>query len=59
MNTLLLLLLFIFGGVALMVVFGEKFAKPLEPEKLQRISRWIIPLVALSIVIQMFRYWWN
>ncbi len=59
MNTLLLILLFIFGGVALMVVLGEKFAKPMEPEKLQRISRWIIPLVALSIVIQMFRYWWN
>ena len=59
MNSLLLILLFIFGGVALMVVLGEKFAKPMEPEKLQRISRWIIPLVALSIVIQMFRYWWN
>lgn len=59
MNTLLLLLLFIFGGVALMVVLGEKFAKPMEPDKLQRISRWILPLVALSILIQMFRYWWN
>ena len=59
MNTLFLILLFIFGGVALMVVLGEKFAKPMEPEKLQRISRWIIPLVGLSIVIQMFRYWWN
>jgi len=59
MNTLLLLLLFIFGGVALMVVLGEKFAKPLPPEKLQRLSRWILPLVGLSILIQMFRYWWN
>jgi hypothetical protein len=59
MNTLLLLLLFIFGGVALMVVLGEKFAKPMEPEKLQRITRWILPLVALSILIQMFRYWWE
>ncbi len=59
MNTLLLLLLFIFGGVALMVVLGEKFAKPLPPEKLRRLSRWILPLVGLSILIQMFRYWWN
>jgi hypothetical protein len=57
MNTLLLLLLFIFGGVALMVVLGERFAKPLEPEKMQRISRWILPLVGVAIVLQMFRYW--
>ncbi len=59
MDTLLLILLFIFGGVALMVVLGERFAKPMEPEKLQRITRWILPLVGLSIVVQMFRYWWN
>ena len=41
-----------------MVVVGEKVAKPMEPEKLQRITRWILPLVGLSIVIQMFRYLW-
>ena len=57
MNTLLMLLLFIFGGVALMVVLGEKFAKPMEPGKLQKITRWILPLVGLSILIQMIRYW--
>ena len=57
MNTLVVILLFIFGGVALMVVVGEKFAKPMEPEQLRRITRWILPLVALSILIQMFRYW--
>ena len=59
MNTLFMLLLFIFGGVALMVVLGERFGKPMEPEKLQRVTRWIIPLVALAIVIQMFRYYWS
>jgi hypothetical protein len=57
MNTLLMLLLFIFGGVALMVVLGERFAKPMEPGKLQQITRWILPLVGLSIFIQMIRYW--
>ncbi len=57
MNTLFMLLLFIFGGVALMVVLGEKFAKPMEPEKLHKLTRWIIPLMALAIVIQMIRYW--
>ncbi len=57
MNTLFMLLLFIFGGVALMVVLGERFGKSMEPEQMQRVTRWIIPLVALAIVIQMFRYW--
>ena len=57
MNTLFILLLFIFGGVALMVILGERFAKPMEPEQMQRISRWILPLVAVAIIIQMLRYW--
>ena len=57
MDALLLILLFIFVGVALMVVLGEKFAKPMEPEKLQRITRWIWPLVMISILVQVFRYY--
>ena len=56
MNTLFVLLLFIFGGVALMVVLGERFAKPMEPEQMQRLSRWIIPLVAIAIIAQMINY---
>lgn len=56
MNNLLLLLLFIFGGVALMVVLGERFAKPMEPEKVAKLSRWIIPLVAVAIIVQMINY---
>ena len=58
MNTLLLILLFIFGGVALMVVLGERFAKPMEPEQLQKITRWILPLVGLSILLGLIRYFW-
>ncbi len=56
MNTLFFLLLFIFGGVALMVVLGERFAKPMEPEQVQKLSRWIMPLVALSLVISLLNY---
>ena len=59
MNTLLLLLLFIFGGVALMVVLGERFAKPMEPEKLQKITRWILPLVGISIILSLIQFYWN
>jgi cadmium resistance protein CadD (predicted permease) len=57
MNNLLLILFFIFTGVAFMVVMGERFGKPMEPERVQRVSRWILPLVAIAIVIQMLRYW--
>jgi len=52
-----MLLLFIFGGVALMVVLGERFAKPMEPEKLRKVTRWIMPLVGIAIILQLLRYW--
>ena len=51
MSTLVLLLLFVFAGVALMVVLGERFAKPADPEKMARLSRWIYPLVGVSILL--------
>ncbi len=58
MNTLVMLLLLIFGGVALMVVLGERFAKPADPERMQKLSRWIMPLVGISIVLALARYYW-
>ncbi|MEM0955298.1 MAG: hypothetical protein AAGI24_14255 [Pseudomonadota bacterium] len=54
--TLMIILLFVFGGVALMVLLGERFASPMEPEKVQRVSRWILPLVAVAIVLQILNY---
>ena len=59
MGTLFGLLLFIFGGVALMVVLGGRYAKPMAPDKMRRISRWIIPLVAISLVVQVIYLWVN
>jgi len=55
-NNLLLLLIFIFGGLALIVLVLERFAKPMEPEQVQRISRWIYPLVGLLLVLSALRY---
>ena len=57
MNDLLLLLLLIFGGVALMVVLGERFAKPIEPERMRRLSRWIYPLVGVMLVLSLVRFY--
>ncbi len=57
MDTLIILLLAIFAGVALLVVLGEKFLKPMEPGQMQKITRWILPLVALSIILQLLYTW--
>ena len=59
MNNLMLILLFVFAGVALMVVLGERFAKPADPEQMQKISRWIMPLVGLTLVLSLLKYYWN
>tara|TARA_B110000503_G_scaffold13903_1_gene18977 strand:+ start:100884 stop:101060 length:177 start_codon:yes stop_codon:yes gene_type:complete len=57
MNNLLLLLLLMFGGVALMVVLGERFAKPANPEQMRKLQRWIYPLVGLSLVLSLLKYY--
>lgn len=57
MNNLFLLLLLIFGGVALMVLLGERFAKPADPERLAQLRRWLIPLVGLMLVLSLVDYY--
>lgn len=57
MDTLLLLLLMIFGGVALMVVLGERFAKPADPQQLRKLQRWLLPLVGLALVLSLLNHY--
>jgi cadmium resistance protein CadD (predicted permease) len=59
MTTLMVLLGCIFGGVALMVILGERFAKPASPEQMQRLSRWIMPLVGLGLVLSLLNYYFR
>jgi hypothetical protein len=56
-NTLLLLLLLIFGGVALMVVLGERFAQPADPQHLRQLQRWLLPLVGLMLVLSLAHHY--
>lgn len=56
MNNLVILLLMIFGGVALMVVLGERFAKPADAEQMARLQRWIWPLLGLAAVAGAVQY---
>jgi hypothetical protein len=57
MNTLLLVLLLIFGGVALMVVLGERFAQSADPQRLRQLQRWLLPLVGLMLVLSLVQYY--
>jgi cadmium resistance protein CadD (predicted permease) len=58
MNNLMMILLFIFIGVALMVVLGERFASPADPARLAKIQRWLLPLVGLSLVLSLINHYW-
>jgi hypothetical protein len=55
---LLVLLLGIFAAVGLMVVLGERFARPASPEQMARLRRWLIPLVGASLVLSLVSYYW-
>ena len=57
MDTLLLVLLLIFGGVALMVVLGERFARPPDPQRLRQLQRWLLPLVGLMLVLSLVKHY--
>jgi|TARA_R110002012_G_scaffold300814_1_gene500799 amino acid permease len=56
--TLLIILLCVFGAVALMVVLGQRFGKPMEVEQQQKYSKilWIVVFIAIvaAIIKQMF-----
>ena len=56
MENLFKLLFYLFIAVALMVVVLERFGSPMEPEVQQKWSRWILPLCAVLLVIQLFRH---
>lgn len=47
--TLLIILLCVFGAIALMVILGEKYGKPMEVEQQQKYSKilWIVVFIAI------------
>ncbi len=57
MGNLFLALILIFGGVALMVMLGERFAKPADPEQMRRLSRWLFPLIGLALVLSLIKFY--
>ena len=57
MGNLLLLLFLIFAGVGLMVVLGERFGGSPDPQRLQQLRRWLMPLVGLMLVLSLLKYY--
>lgn len=57
MNNLLMLLLFIFGSVALMVFLGERYARPADPARMARLRRWLVPLVGVMLLLTLLDFY--
>ncbi len=53
--TLLIILGLVFVGVALMVVFGEKHGKPMEPEEQAKYAKWTRILVFSLLFIALIK----
>lgn len=56
MLNLMLIIVLLFAALALIVTFLEKRGTNISDERLQRMSRWFVPLVALALVLQGIRY---
>jgi hypothetical protein len=54
---LLLVLLGIFAGVALMAALAKRFSGSQDPQRLQQLQRWILPLVGLMLVLSLVKYY--
>lgn len=48
--TLLIILLAVFAGIALMVVLGERFGKPMDDEEQAKYSK-IIPILVFILLV--------
>lgn len=56
--TLLLILAAIFIAVALMVVLGERYARPPTAEQMNAMRRWLMPLVGAALVLSLVNHYW-
>lgn len=56
MGTLLTILAVLFLGLIVIIPLVEKYAPRGEARDYSRITRWILPLLALFLVLQMLRH---
>jgi len=56
MPNIILILLVLFVALFAMITLVERFGKKQSDEEVSRLSRWILPLVALLLVLQTLAY---
>jgi hypothetical protein len=56
MGNLALILLFVFAGVALLAILGERFGKPADEQQVAKLQRWLMPLVGLMLLLSALDY---
>lgn len=57
--TLLYILVAVFLGVALMVILGEKFGKPMEEEEQRKYAKIIPILVFIGLILAIGKQFFN
>ena len=57
MENLFKLLLILFIAVAVMVFVLGRVGKPMDDQQQAKLSRWIMPLLAVLIIAQIIRYY--
>ncbi|MGB2272570.1 MAG: hypothetical protein ACPH15_06080 [Pseudomonadales bacterium] len=57
MENLFKLLLILFAAVAAMVFVLERFGKPMAADQQAKLSRWVLPLIAILLIAQLFRHY--
>lgn len=57
MENLFKLLFYLFVAVALMVFVLEKFGKPMDARQQSQWSRWILPLCAVLLIVQLVMHY--
>ena len=55
--TLLVILLCIAIAVALMVVLGERYMRPMSPDRQRALQRWLLPLIGLSLLLAVLQHY--
>lgn len=59
MDNLLKIFFFLFLGIFAMVFLVERFAKPVDESQLAKMSKWIIPLIAVLLVLQLIGHYFG
>ncbi len=56
---LLLVLGCLFLGLIVMVFLAERLGKTQSPETMRSMGRWVMPLMAVLLLLQLIRHYWG